>query len=169
MWNKTRIIPNILTFRILPLVFMYILSLLPTLFNLLTPVHQASLSLDITSHRKPRHPSLNPMVLKWMRFCSSPERIFGYVRCPNQGYYWHLVGWARNAATYLPTHRTTPTQRNTCLAQISVGLSLRNPSWTHHSTSHPVLYLLGSGTWATTACLDFQFMFPWTWYSWGRW
>lgn len=59
MQNKPKIIPKVLTLRMQPLLFLYKLSPSPTLFNFLTSVHQAGLSLALTSFRKPSTLHLN--------------------------------------------------------------------------------------------------------------
>lgn len=143
MWNKTRIIPNV-TFRILPPVFMYILSFTCSLqFADSCSSGKSQLRHDFSWEAKacfinPNGSQVDAILLLpwediWLCMVSQPGRR---VLLASSGVE------ARNAAKHLPMHQTTPTKRSTCLAQISVGLSLKNPNWTHHSTSHTVLYLL---------------------------
>lgn len=115
--NQTKIIPNVLTFGILPLLFVYKLSPSATLFNLLTSIHQAGLSSAIISFRQPSTFHLNQ---RFPRGCNCAPPFRGQLAMSGitfMGKGTTGIQWveARDPAKPLTIYRTTPTQRCICL------------------------------------------------------
>jgi hypothetical protein len=112
--------------------------------NWLTAVHQADLSLDISSLRKPEKAlSFNPMLLNWVQFCHSPK---GYLImpgdrcvCQNMRESATSTQWinARDPIKHLTMHKAIfPIKGG--LSHIAVILLFKQPSITHQA---PVYYI----------------------------